>query len=44
MTAYLEGVAELQHGGTGADKLAAAREAALDDSKQPLEQGRWASV
>ncbi len=31
---HLEGVAELQHSSTGADKLAAARQAAFDDSKQ----------
>ena len=32
--AHLEGIAEVQHGGAGADKLAAAVEAALDDSKE----------
>lgn len=31
---YLEGVAQLQHCTPGADKLAAARQAALDDGKQ----------
>ena len=31
---HLEGIAELQHGSAGADKLAAARQAAFDDSKQ----------
>ena len=32
--ADLEGIAQLQHGSTSADKLAASRQAALDDSKQ----------
>ncbi|KAA6426239.1 MAG: hypothetical protein FRX49_03352 [Trebouxia sp. A1-2] len=31
---HLEGVAELQHSSTSADKLAAARQAAFDDSEE----------
>ena len=34
VSCHLEGIAELQHGSTSADKLAAAGQAALDDSKE----------